>query len=157
MKNCRRCGAELEDWMPICGICGTPAFRMREESAGQERAVMRAKRLWSLKDSEEYKQEIFSRLSMFTAILSCILLMIPRAALPVSMMAILFGAVSIRREWDPQNRQNTGIPGRAVTGIVIGVVIFLFAAVLSFCMTALGPYSEDLRLLMEEYMSRMLR
>ena len=92
-------------------------------------------------------QSKFSSLAFVLSLVSIVLLLFPYVAVPVSVMAVLFGIVGLRR--------GEFLKKRAITGIVIGVAVFLFATVMMFCLMLLMPYGDELTAVFQNYLNRM--
>lgn len=168
---CRRCGAEIPDWFIICGICGTPVFRLtgKEENsengpgetpkirvgetnawntgAGGRIQYGRGPEMYTDPEEEQRVRSRFAGLSFLVSIVSIMSLSFPYVTTPLSVMAILFGVISLRRQEYARKR--------AITGIVIGAVTFLLGATLTICMVILMPYAEDLMSIFQNYMGQM--
>ena len=156
---CRMCGAEIPDWFVICGICGTPVkplFGGRKKSpSGSLRKLLPLSRVGKRgQEADVHPEDLscpaprgriassLSSLSLKAGIAAILALGFPAAALPLSAMAFLFGLASLLR----------GESGRkqAAAGISIGTAVFLTGAVLMFSASALRPYQDDFRRILEE-------
>ena len=93
------------------------------------------------------REGMISSLAMIAGIAAIFSLFVPYIAIPVSVMAILFGIVGYR--------QTVIYRRRAICGIVTGVIALLFGSVLLFCVFALRPYNEDLYQIFREYFSSL--
>ena len=93
------------------------------------------------------REGTISTLAMIAGIASIFSLFVPYIAIPVSLMAVLFGILGYR--------QTVLYRRRAVCGIVTGVIALLFGSVLLFCVFALRPYNEDLYQIFREYFSSL--
>ena len=95
---------------------------------------------------EAYKSRL-ANLSIAASIAGFLSMLIPYLTLPLGIMALLFGILSlIRGEYSR---------GRAVTGIVLGSCLILIGGTLIICVSALSPYADDLTRIFMEYMQHM--
>ena len=86
----------------------------------------------------------FSGAALLLGIAGFFTVFFPYLTLPLGVMAILFGALGLRRG-EPAR-------GRAIVGIVMGSCLVLLGAVLVVCISALMPYQDDLIRIFDDYM-----
>ena len=86
----------------------------------------------------------FSNAAVLLAFIGLGTLFVPWLTLVLGVMAILFGALALRRQ-EPGR-------GRAITGIAVGGCMVLLGGTLIICMSALMPYQDDLIRIFNDYM-----
>lgn len=97
--------------------------------------------------SEDAWHSRFANLSTASSIAGILSMMIPYLTLPLGIMALLFGILSLYRgEYHK---------GRAVTGIVLGSCLILIGGTLIICVSALRPYTDDLTRIFMEYIEHI--
>jgi len=89
------------------------------------------------------RRPVFSNLSIFLSVGAAVSLLVPYIAVPVAVMSIIFGILSIRK-------QEGRLPA-AAAGIAVSSAVLLIGAVLIICLSALSPYMADFTKMFSEF------
>lgn len=90
------------------------------------------------------QKPVFSNLSIFLSVGAVVSLLVPYIAVPVAVMSIIFGAISLKTQ--------EGRNGTAIAGIAVSSAALLIGAALIISLAALAPYMEDLREMFSAFM-----